>query len=90
MVDCKLKRISLRAYKGNEIIVMGERTDFLSNVISATTVRKLMKKCCEAYLTHVIETRHAKRNLCDIPTGRDFPDVFPKELPELSPERKSN
>ncbi len=77
MVDCKLKRIFVKTPKGNEITVMGERTDFLSNVISAIVARKLMRKSYEAYLAHVVDTRQAKPNLCDIPTVRDFPDVFP-------------
>ncbi|KAJ9168475.1 hypothetical protein P3X46_019993, partial [Hevea brasiliensis] len=88
IVDCKLKRISLKTSEGNEITVVGERTDFLSNVISATVARRLMRKGCEAYLAHVVDTRQAKPNLCDIPTVRDFPDVFPEELPGLPPERE--
>ncbi len=47
-----------------------------------------MKKCCEAYLAHVVDTRQAKPNLCNIPTVKDFPDVFPEELPGLLPGRK--
>ncbi|KAJ9177002.1 hypothetical protein P3X46_012258 [Hevea brasiliensis] len=51
---------------------VGERTDFLSNVISATVVRRMMRKGCEAYLAHVVDTRQAKPNLSGIPTVRDF------------------
>ncbi|KAJ9170193.1 hypothetical protein P3X46_018319, partial [Hevea brasiliensis] len=88
IVDCKLKRISLKTPEGNEITVVGERTDFLSNVISATVARRMMRKGCEAYLAHVVDTRQAKPNLSDIPTVRDFPEVFPEELPGLPPERE--
>ncbi len=88
MVDCKLKRISLRTPEGNEITVVGERTDLLSNLISATIARIRMRKGCEAYLAHVVDTRQAKPDLCNIPTVRDFPDVFPEELPSLPPERE--
>ncbi len=56
MVDCKLKRISLKTPEGNEIIVVGERTNFLPNVISATVARRLIRKGREAYLAHVIDT----------------------------------
>ncbi|KAJ9189421.1 hypothetical protein P3X46_000717, partial [Hevea brasiliensis] len=37
---------------------------------------------------HVVDTRQAKPNLSDIPTVRDFPEVFPEELPGLPPERE--
>ncbi|KAJ9180916.1 hypothetical protein P3X46_009103, partial [Hevea brasiliensis] len=50
--------------------------------------RRMMRKGCEAYLAHVVDTRQAKPNLSDIPTVRDFPDVFPEELPGLPPERE--
>ncbi|KAJ9180944.1 hypothetical protein P3X46_009128, partial [Hevea brasiliensis] len=88
IVDCKLKRISLKTSEGNEITVVRERTDFLSNVISATVARRMMRKGCEAYLAHVVDTRQAKPNLSDIPTVKDFPEVFPEELPGLPPERE--
>ncbi len=78
MVNYKLKRISLKTLEGNEITVVGERTDFLSNVISTTVARKLMRKGCKAYLAHVVDTRQAKPNLCDTPTVRDFSYVFLK------------
>ncbi len=48
----------------------------------------MMRKGCEAYLAHVVDTRQAKPNLGDIPTVRDFPEVFPEELPVLPPERE--
>ncbi len=46
----------MKTSKGNEIIVVGERTDFLSHVISATVVKRLMRKDCEAYLAYVVDT----------------------------------
>ncbi len=87
-MDYRLKRITLKTSKNDEIIVVGERTDFLSNIISATAARRLIKKGCEAYLAHVVDTRKAKSSLHDIPTVSDFPNVFPEELPGLPPERE--
>ncbi|KAJ8771673.1 hypothetical protein K2173_026850 [Erythroxylum novogranatense] len=43
---------------------------------------------CEAYLAHVIDTRVEQR-LQDIPVVREFPDVFPDELPGLLPDRET-
>ncbi len=88
IVDFKLKRISLKTSENEVVIVMGERKDFLFDVISATVARKLMRKGCEAYLAHVVDTRQAKLDLCDIPTVSDFSDVFPEELSSLPPERE--
>ncbi len=52
-----MKRISLKTPENGEITVVDERTDFLSNVISAIAARKLMRKGYKAYLAHVVDTR---------------------------------
>lgn len=52
-----MKKITLRFEGGFEIMVIGERLEFLSNVVSATKVEKLMDKSCKAYLTYVLNSR---------------------------------
>ncbi len=47
-----------------------------------------MRKGCEAYLAHVVNTRQGKLDLFDIPTVSDILEVFPEELPSLPPERE--
>ncbi len=88
MVDCRLKRITLRTPDNEEITIVGERTNYLSNVISVTTIRRLIRKGYEAYLPHMVDTRKARFDLHDIPIVCDFPDVFLEELPGLPLERK--
>ena len=56
IVDCKMKRFNLRIPNDDEVIFIGERLNHLSNVISATTARKMVRKGCEAYLAYVIDT----------------------------------
>ncbi|KAG6383032.1 hypothetical protein SASPL_157235 [Salvia splendens] len=56
LVDCGKKRIILYALDGHEVIVVGERSDYLDNVISATTACKLVGKGCEAYLAFILDT----------------------------------
>ncbi|KAL5773523.1 hypothetical protein ACOSQ2_013447 [Xanthoceras sorbifolium] len=62
--------------------------DFLSNVISASTARKLIRKGCEAYLAQVVDSRKVDSTIQNIPTVCDFADVFPGELPGLPPQRE--
>ena len=62
---------------------IGERSNNLSNTISVTTARTMVRKGCEAYLAYVIDSKKAEPSLSDIPTVSDYPDVFPEELPEL-------
>ena len=88
IVDCRMKRVTLRTPNEDEVTFIGERSNHLSNVISAATARTMVRKGCEAYLAYVIDTVKARPSVSDIPTVSDFPDVFPEELPGLPPHRE--
>ena len=85
VVDCRMKRVTLRTPSGKEVTFIGERSNPLSNVISATTARTMVRKGCEAYLAYVIDTKRAKSSLLDIPTVCVYPNVFSEELLGLPP-----
>ena len=59
VVDCRMKRVALRTPSGEEVTFIDERSNHLSNVISATTARTMVRKGCEAYLAYVIDTGKA-------------------------------
>ena len=42
VVDCRMKRVTLRTLSGEEMTFIGERSNHLSNVISATIVRTMV------------------------------------------------
>ena len=88
MVDCRMKRVTLRTPNEDEVTFTSERSNHLSNVISAAIARTMVRKGCEAYLAYVIETEKAWPSVSDIPTVSDFPDEFLKELPGLPPQKK--
>ena len=68
VVDCRMKRVALRTPSSEEVTFIGERSNHLSNVISATTTRTMIRKGCEAYLAYVINTKKVEPSLSDIPT----------------------
>ena len=88
IVDCRMKRVTLRTSNEGEVIFIDERSNHLSNVISAAIARKMVRKGCEAYLAYVIDTVKARLSVSDIPTISDFLDVFPEELSGLPPQRE--
>ncbi|KAK4400675.1 Retrovirus-related Pol polyprotein from transposon.6 [Sesamum angolense] len=47
-----------------------------------------MLEGCEAYLAHVIDAEKVSPTLEEIPVVRDFPEVFPDDLPGLPPHRE--
>ena len=88
VVDCRMKRVTLRTPSGEEVTFIGERSNHLSNVISAATAKTMVRKGCEAYLAYVIDTKKVEPSLLDIPTISDYQDVFSEEFPELPPHRE--
>ncbi|XP_012468644.1 uncharacterized protein LOC105786689 [Gossypium raimondii] len=78
----------LKTNGDKEVAVIGERRDFLSNVISALRAEKLVRKGCEAFLAYISVSDSWGPSIGDIKTVRDFSDVFPDELPGLPPSRE--
>ena len=59
VVDCRMKRVTLRTPSGEEVTFIDERSNHLSNVISIATTRMMVRKGCEAYLAYVIDMKKA-------------------------------
>jgi hypothetical protein len=70
------------------MVFKGERISNFTNIVSVMVARKLLKKGCTTYFAYVINSKKSKIGLSDIPIVREFPDVFPKQLPGLPPERE--
>ncbi|GJS77742.1 reverse transcriptase domain-containing protein [Tanacetum coccineum] len=62
------------------------------NIISCTKTQKYMLKGLPIFLAHVttkeVEDKSEKKQLEDVPIVRDFPEVFPEDLPGLPPTRQ--
>ncbi|GJY50442.1 putative reverse transcriptase domain-containing protein [Tanacetum coccineum] len=82
---------------GNEILIIhgngsnrGNKTRL--NIISCTKTRKYLLKGCPIFLAHVTtkkaEDKSKEKRLEDVPIVRDFPNVFPEDLPGLPPTRQ--
>ena len=88
VVDCESKKLFLRTPSGAEFSITGEKPECLPSVISSMKAQKMIRKGCQAYLIYALESKENSLELNDIPTVRDFPEVFPEELPGLPPERE--
>ena len=90
IVDCRMKRVTSRTPNDDEIIFIDERSNHLSNVISATTVRKMVQKGCESYLAFVIDTVNARPSVSVSLTLVTFQRCFRKSFQDcLHRERLS-
>ena len=55
--------------------------------MSAMKARRFLRKGYEAFLALILDSKREQVNLENIPVIREFPDVFPEELPGVPPER---
>ncbi|KAA3473971.1 alcohol-forming fatty acyl-CoA reductase-like [Gossypium australe] len=81
-LDCVSNKVTLRTDKNNEIFMICEHQDYLSNIISAIRVERLVQKGCEACLAFVSDSVYIKFSVKDIRTMSDFPNVFLEECQE--------
>ena len=57
-------------------------------MMSIMMAGKMLQKSYPGYLAYVVEVREDDVRLEDIPVVREFPDVFPDDLPRLPPDRE--
>ncbi|RVW28572.1 Transposon Ty3-I Gag-Pol polyprotein [Vitis vinifera] len=65
----------------------GKHVDRPLRMISALRASSLLKKGCQGFLASVV-SNESDLKLEDIPIVREYPDVFPEDLPGLPPERE--
>ncbi|KAI3801805.1 hypothetical protein L1987_29921 [Smallanthus sonchifolius] len=87
-IICKRKRIHLKTPSGNPITVYGDWNCTMPNVISMIKAESYMRCGCEAYLACVIDDRMKTKELKNVLVVCNFPEVFPKDLPRLPPDRE--
>ncbi|XP_074362558.1 uncharacterized protein LOC141702846 [Apium graveolens] len=85
-IDCKKKRVVMYTTDNKRISYQGQRQD--KKFLPVLQAKKLLRQGCEAYLAHVVDTKKETPTLDEIPIVREFPDVFPEELPGLLPDRE--
>ncbi|KAA0052359.1 pol protein [Cucumis melo var. makuwa] len=66
----------------------GEGSRSLPKVISAMRASKLLSQGTWSILASVVDTREVDVFLSSEPVVRDYPDVFPEELPGLPPHKR--
>ena len=88
ILDCGKKTVVLRCFDQYEVIVQGIRSSTMFNVISTMQARRFLRKGCETFLALILNSKRGQVDVEKILVVREFPDVFPKELPCIPPERE--
>nr|GEX42958.1 putative reverse transcriptase domain-containing protein [Tanacetum cinerariifolium] len=81
---------------GREMLIFqgngdNRREESRLNIISCTKAQEYLSRGCDVFLAH-ITTKEAKdkskgKRLEDVPIVKDFPEVFPEDLPGIPPAR---
>jgi hypothetical protein len=87
-MDCFAKTITFCGLMGRGVVFRGERNVIPNCFISGMTAQKMVNKGCEVYLAMVMDLNSGNNELANLHIVRDFPDVFPEELPGLPPKRE--
>ncbi|CAH9075667.1 unnamed protein product, partial [Cuscuta epithymum] len=87
-VDCYTKVLELEDDQGNTLCFEGDRGKSHACIISVMRARKMMRKGCHTYLAYVVDDTKKEVDIKDVWVVCKYPDVFPKDLPGLPPDRE--
>ncbi|KAJ9542437.1 hypothetical protein OSB04_028943 [Centaurea solstitialis] len=87
-ICCAEKIVALPLPDGGLLEVYGDKPKRDIKIVSYTKMRGHLRKECVAFMAYVIDTTAKEKRIQDIPVVREFPEVFPEELPGLPPQRQ--
>ncbi|KAI3728937.1 hypothetical protein L6452_17582 [Arctium lappa] len=87
-IVCSKKLIRLPVSSGEMVVIYGERRKGDVGVITMAKARKCLVKGCSSFLAYVTDAKLEKMKLENVKMVREFPNVFPDDLPGLPPDRQ--
>ncbi|XP_075475885.1 uncharacterized protein LOC142514631 [Primulina tabacum] len=88
-VDCFHGVVRFRPYYGRKWNFYGYDSQSRIPLVSAMEMFRLLSIGNEGFLIYALDaTREERLKVSDIPVVKDFPDVFPDEIPGFPPQRE--
>ncbi|KAK1431931.1 hypothetical protein QVD17_08737 [Tagetes erecta] len=87
-IDCHSRRVIFGGLRNPEIIYQGIQPHKTLKIISALKAQKLLTHECVGFLASIKDTSAGEISINNYPIVREYPDVFPDELPGLPPDRE--
>ena len=87
-IDYQKQKVTLKSKEGKKVTIWGSSSDKKCPIISALSTKKLLRQGCIAFLCFVTEVKNKDVKLEDISVVKEYPDVFPEEIPGLPPKRE--
>ncbi|GKB45279.1 putative reverse transcriptase domain-containing protein [Tanacetum coccineum] len=73
---------------GETLIIRGDQSKTRLSLISCIKTKRYISRGCQVFVIQVMEKKSDEKRLEDIPVVREFPEVFPEDLPGLPPVRQ--
>ncbi|GJT46321.1 putative reverse transcriptase domain-containing protein [Tanacetum coccineum] len=73
---------------GETLIIRGDRSKTRLSLISCIKTERYISRGYQVFVAQVMEKKSDEKRLEDIPVVREFPEVFPENLPGLPPVRQ--
>ncbi|GJZ08677.1 putative reverse transcriptase domain-containing protein [Tanacetum coccineum] len=87
VIVCGKKEVHV-PYKNKTLVVKSDSGASRLKVISCIKARKYIERGSQLFLAQVTEKEPSKKQLQDVPVIRNFPEVFPDDLPGLLPPQQ--
>ncbi|XP_069151829.1 uncharacterized protein [Solanum lycopersicum] len=79
--DCNSKTVTLAKPEPAPLVWEGEYTSTPVCIISFIRAKRMVRKCCLAFLAHLRDDTTQVPSIESVPVVREFLDVFPADLP---------
>ncbi|KAF5817538.1 putative nucleotidyltransferase, Ribonuclease H [Helianthus annuus] len=87
-IICKEKIVRIPRSSKEPLEIQGDKSGAVVDIISFLKAQKCLRKGHTAILPLVTDASAKEKRLEDIPVVREFPQVFPDDLPGLPPHRQ--
>ncbi|XP_035837720.1 uncharacterized protein LOC118485583 [Helianthus annuus] len=87
-VACYDKIIRIPLPNNEKLLVHGEKNEMPLRIISCMKARKCLRKGCITFLAHIVDKKAKELKLEEIPVVKEFPEVFPEDLPGVPPQQQ--
>ena len=87
ILDCNAKTVTLAKPGTDPLVWEGDYTSNPVRIISFLRAKKMVSKGCLAFLAHLRDDTTQVPSIESVSVVREFLDVFPADLPSMSPDR---
>ncbi|XP_075486273.1 uncharacterized protein LOC142525872 [Primulina tabacum] len=88
-VDCFHGVVRFRPYYGSKWNFYGSDSQSCIPLVSAMKMFRILSTGNEGFMIYALDATQGKRfEVSDIPVVKEFPDVFPDEIPGFPPQRE--